>query len=196
VTRLGVIVLGLLLIGCSRLPERPETSDDWVPEWSITGRLAVANGRDGGSGELRWRQGRQRAHLQFVGALGRGSWELRISPGDARLSLADGSVYRAPDVESLARQYLAWDIPVTSLRYWIEGRPAPGAAHAASRDDEGRLVVLEQLGWTIRFDGQLPTERGERPRKMTARRGEEQVRLLIREWRFESARSELTLAPQ
>ena len=96
-----------------------------ISDWALHGRLALSNGRDGGSGQLTWRQGLQEAELRFIGALGRGSWRLQVTAEQAELETAESGLLRAPDVGSLVRDHLGWEIPVDSMRYWVVGMRDP-----------------------------------------------------------------------
>ncbi|MGH6611279.1 MAG: outer membrane lipoprotein LolB, partial [Burkholderiaceae bacterium] len=57
---------------------------------------------------------------------------------------------RGPDADALTEQLLGWRLPVSGLADWIEGRPAPDRAARVERNN-GRIVSIEQDGWTIRL---------------------------------------------
>ena len=62
---------------------------------------------------------------------------------------------------------LGWRLPVGGIADWIEGRPAPGRAARVERD-AGRIVFIEQDGWTIRLPESLDTVA--RPRRLLLER--------------------------
>ena len=160
-----------------RAPTIGEQSD-----WTLHGRLALSNGRDGGSGQLTWRQSPQRAELRFIGALGRGSWRLQVTEHGAELESAAIGLVRDADVETLLRDQLGWELPVDSMRYWVSGMLNPGLTGTDVFDRRGRLLRLRQAGWLVVYDGWIDVQGTWLPRKVTATRGGNQIRILVKKW--------------
>lgn len=160
--------------------------DSLGDQWTVSGRLALSNGRDGGSGTLTWSQDGERGELVFVGAFGRGGWRLTTGPELAVLQTADGQVHHAENVADLVQQQTGWQVPVDALRYWIRGLPQPQSEVRLERRRDGRLSALQQHGWLVRFDGVLQTAPGNPPRKITADRNGHRVRLLVTSWSVDS----------
>lgn len=181
-TLLRVIVLTLIVVvaGCAaRQPREPVPPA--MDSWKMQGRLALANGRDGGSGTLFWEQSPSSTQLQFHGALGRGSWRLAADRSGAVLTLSDSRQFRAPSVSELIERHIEWDIPVDALTHWVLGRPAPGT-HQIGHGYDGHIDLLQQFDWTIEFDGYRPISGHVLPRKIVARRGGDEVRLIVSDW--------------
>lgn len=161
-----------------------------IENWSLDGRLAVSDGKDGGSGKLRWRQFAAETEMDFHGALGRGAWRLQANLNGAVLELADGRVFRQATVNDLARSQLGWEIPVDALSWWVRGLAAPvdGRASLSSEtlrivpDEEGMPELLQQHGWTVEYDRYRLVGGVTLPVKLTARRGSHSVKLVVREW--------------
>ncbi len=151
-------------------------------DWQLEGRLALSNGRDGGSGSLSWTQHSNDSQLAFVGAFGRGGWRLTVTPGNAELALNDGQVMVAPAVGELVTRATGWEIPVEALTFWVTGRAQPGFPVTTEENPLGYLDRLTQHGWRVQFDGRLPVGNGSLPRKITATRGSDKVRLLVKRW--------------
>ncbi len=153
--------------------------------WSLTGRLGVTLGDDGGSGRLDWRQAENATELRFRGALGQGAWRLEARPDYARLERADGGSREAAGVEELVLAETGWQLPVTQLVWWVRGMAWPGgdAAPQLALNDDGTPRVLEQAGWRVEFD-RYETGPGDRvlPTRLEALRGEVRVKLAISRW--------------
>lgn len=50
------------------------------------------------------------------------------------------------------RKHLGWQLPVSDLRYWIQGLISPNApASLTLRNPQGQLTQLTQLGWQMEF---------------------------------------------
>jgi outer membrane lipoprotein LolB len=54
-------------------------------------------------------------------------------------------------VDSLMEQALGFSLPVSGMRDWLHGRPAPGAPSNITRAADGRPDTLRQSGWTVRY---------------------------------------------
>ncbi len=182
------ILLIISIAGCmtagDRQPSRADRAQaiDAITNWTLQGRLALSNGRDGGSGQLTWQQGPQRADLQFIGALGRGSWRLQVTESLAKLDSAQTGVVQAADVQTLLHQHLDWEIPVDSMRFWVLGKLNPGQPGVDNFDRRGRLLHLRQSGWLVEYDGWIETAGVWLPRKVTASRDGSRVRIMVKNW--------------
>lgn len=155
------------------------------PTWSLQGRVALANGRDGGSGRIDWAQSGQQYDVSLSAPITRQSWRLSGDATRARLEGVEGGAREGTDPVALLRDATRWEIPVTALSSWVRGlRAAPeqGPAQVAYGAD-GRLAKIEQGGWTIDYSGWQASGDGvELPNRLNARRGEASVRLVIDRW--------------
>lgn len=178
------------LAACTGPSPRPPLSDQQLERltrletWEISGRLGLRDGQQGGSGRLDWAQSPIDSELRFVGPFSQGSWRLNLTPEQARLELSDDEVYRADTLDQLLVETIGWDIPVEALSWWIKGLPDPKYSFQASQAEGDRLETLEQLGWLIEYRDFMPVESLFLPRRITASRGTEQIKLLIRHWRL------------
>ena len=75
-------------------------------------------------------------------------------------------------------------VPVTGLRYWILGLPAPGAERSRVLDGQGRLLSLEQNSWSMDYRGYTDVDGLSLPRKLFLRRDDLRVRLVVEQWRI------------
>lgn len=161
-----------------------------LEDWTLEGRLAVSDDRDGGSGYLNWRQESGTSRMDFHGALGRGAWRLEAGPHGAELEFADGRVFRADSIDALLRSQVGWQVPVDELSWWIRGLAAPGKVERNALDEAGRLSRLEQFGWTIEY-GRYGAVGGETmPVKLTARQAGRSVKLAVRKWDLQGDRKQ------
>src|SRR5690606_17894130 len=60
------------------------------PDWSLAGRVALANGSRGGSGRLEWRQAADHYSVALSAPITRQSWRLTVNPGGATIEGLDG----------------------------------------------------------------------------------------------------------
>ena len=159
------------------------------PAWSLQGRIAVSNGRNGGSGRIDWIQHDRRFDVSVSAPVTRQSWRLVGDAASARLEGLDGGTREGPDAELLLRDATGWEVPLAALADWVRGIRAQDAGTAsATYDLDGRLLRLEQGGWSIDYHWPVPgPESAERtapllPTRLDARRGEASVRLIVDQW--------------
>lgn len=152
--------------------------------FSLNGRIAVSNGKDGGSGRFFWEQRGPAFTLRFVAPVGAQNWRIESQPGQALLIESSGAVRVAATADELLQRELGWRVPSRSLRYWILGMRAPESEATAGFDPDGNLASLNQAGWRIdylRFD---QSQQPSLPTKLFARSGDNEVRISIRAWEF------------
>lgn len=199
--RLGwVLALLVVLAACAPRAVRPPTSVDVArgeqllseresrlyerDQFDLAGRIAISDGKDGGSGRFDWQQRGLAYSLRFVAPITARNWRLEAQPGQALLIESNGAVRVADSAEELLRRELRWHLPSDSLRYWVLGMRAPGADSEVEFDADGQLTVLRQSGWEIRYIEFDRTLDPALPRKLFARSGEHQVRISVRKWKF------------
>lgn len=179
----------VLVLGCATAPGVPAErvvaalSPDRV-RFELTGRIGVQNGDEGMSGLLRWLHAPEADELWFSSPLG--SSLALLTRDDSGVELASGNAppRRAADAETLTREALGWDLPLSGLEYWILAQPAPGSRPQRIERDpaSGRLALLMQDGWRIEFLRYLDTERGALPGLIYLEYGSLQIRLAVDHW--------------
>jgi len=198
----GAFALVLLLAGCAGQPvrEAPPVAADaaWQTQaareaalvedadWSLAGRVALANGDRGGSGRLEWRQAGEQAVVSLAAPITRQSWRLSAGPGGATLEGLEGGTRQGPDATALLLASTGWQIPVAALPHWLRGARAPALGEATlAFGPDGRLARMEQGGWTVEFthwglpDGAPGVAL---PHRLEASRGDARVRLVVDAW--------------
>jgi len=90
--------------------------------------------------------------------------------------------YSARDADALLAHVTGWVLPVSGLRYWVRGVPAPGSEARASRDAQGRLTRLVQDGWDISYNRYQVVDGASWPAKLRLERADIVVRLVIDQW--------------
>lgn len=189
------LLLSVALPSCTTLPPREPDSEERLrlhgikseliegqSRWSLSGKLAISNDAEGGSGKLQWRESRDYTRMDFHGTLGRGAWRLEAGGSGARLELADGSTFEDRTVDQLVRDQVGWEIPVESLSWWVRGLAAPGDPESYRYDKNGNLVRLIQDGWAIEYGNYRTFGEFEMPVRVTAQRADWKVKLIVRRW--------------
>ncbi len=192
--RITPLLLVLLLTACSPTPTRP--LPDTTPEqswqlrqqqlkqlshWQLSGRLAVLNEHEAWHMSMEWQQRLDRYSLNIIAPLGQGSMKLHGDAVQVMLMTDEGETINSNDPDHLLYQQLGWKVPVSALRYWVLGLPAPGD-NQQSLDEYGRLIQLKQAGWEIEFIDYQPHLGVELPRKVFINNHLAKVKLVISNW--------------
>jgi outer membrane lipoprotein LolB len=157
-----------------------ETALAAQPDWSMSGRLAITNGKDGGSGRIEWQQAGPRFDVALSAPVTRQSWRVSGGDGAALLEGLDGGPRSGPDAEQLVFEATRWRIPVEALVRWVRGRESPGATVEYAAD--GRLKRLADAGWTVDYADWQDVDGVELPGRIEARQGDARVRLVVDGW--------------
>lgn len=150
--------------------------------WTLSGRLALSDGKEGGSGNLTWQKDGAEIRMSFHGAMGKGAWKLQAGPAGARIELANGETHLAPTVAELVLQQLGWQVPVEALTWWVKGLADPGKWENRQLDENGQLLRLSQFGWEVEFGNYGRVGSSWLPSKLTARRGNYLVKMAVKTW--------------
>ncbi len=138
------------LAGCVA-PQIQGPADAGVDIWRAQGKLGIVAEGKGRSINFDWSNDHHNFDIRLSGALGVGAARLSKRGSTIELTTGDGR-YRAASAEDLLWQTLGWSVPVSDLRYWIKGLPAPDSPVTASeRDPAGSLLSLTQQGWQIDY---------------------------------------------
>ncbi len=200
---LGLISLFLLIVasGCAttqkpmppsggakpvELAEARDADLEKFANWSVEGRLGVQLPDDGFTAAISWQQRGEAYNVAIIDPLGRQVAKLQGDFQHAILKLSDGRVFEASDPDELMQKNLGWSLPVKSLIYWVRGLPDPQkVAWRREYDGHGRLKVLEQGGWTVKFSRYIESQTSQAMFPALTRLSYEdfKIKLLIKEWK-------------
>lgn len=188
------IPLMLLLAACVRTPVRLgadaermaalEAREAWLaqrPDWRLTGRIAVSDGRDGGSGRIEWVQRGDGFSIRLSAPVSRQSWLLVNGPDGARLEGLDDGVVEGSDPVALLYEATGWLIPLESMSRWARGGRGEGPAQV-DFDAGGRPSLIRQGGWSVDYRDWMDGPGADLPRRVFAERGDARVRLSVERW--------------
>jgi len=154
----------VLLAACATTSQSP-------PDRSYSGRFSAtttaSEKRENVSGRFNLEIRGSHQVLDLLSPLGTTVARIEVEPTGARATGAQMQEMRGPNADVLTEQLLGWTLPVSGLADWIEGRPAPERVARIERD-AGRVVLIEQDGWTIRLSE--PFESTSRPRRLLLER--------------------------
>ncbi|WP_035057966.1 lipoprotein insertase outer membrane protein LolB [Andreprevotia chitinilytica] len=177
---LGMALVGITLIaGCAAPPVKAPGTD-----FAANGRLAVRGEINGKTvsetANFRWRRSGERVEVELGSPLGETQAQLTFSPDEAEVRLPNGRTAQAADADSLLEETTGYAIPVTPLRWWIEGRPAPVLPVLDDGDTDtttGRGFT--QAGWHVALNN--VSAQGF-PKQLHLQRDALDVRIAITDW--------------
>lgn len=157
------------------------------PHWGMIGRVALSNGREGGSGRLVWSQGEGVVHLELSAPLTRQSWTLDVDTNGAVLRGLTTEPVRGTDAAELLRSATGWEVPISALGCWLRAVAADPAAFGVAQievDAESLPRRIAQGGWTVEYEDWKPELFSglPMPSRVTASRGHDRVRLVVDRW--------------
>lgn len=181
------------LAACKTVPPQPAPgpAEPWEvrraalqqrDRFDLNGRIAVAAAQEGFNAKLRWKQQGTRSNLALDGPLGVGG--VRITSDGHTLNVVNsrGQQLDSDAARSEIAARLGFEPPLESLRYWVLGVPDPSHPADEVLDDSQRLATLRQDGWQIDY-GTYTTVGGQwLPSRMTLKRDDVRVRLLVDGW--------------
>lgn len=153
-----------------------------LPRWSLTGRIAVSDGREGGSGRLEWAQDGPHFDIAVRAPVAGGSWRLS---GDGSLAQLDGvgpEPLRDVDAEALLARELGWHLPMAQVADWVRALPADASAARIDAGADGLPATLRESGWTVEYRAWTAADGIPMPRRLVARRPPFEVRIAIERW--------------
>ena len=149
--------------------------------FAMNGRISIKHQGKRDSAGLRWTHQAQSDEMLLLNPLGQTAARIfSNTQGDAKIATLDNGDkhYQDADAESLMEQVLGWHLPLNGLHHWVLGVANPETSAQIERDDTGRITVLHQSGWEVRYlkyaDGL--------PARLQLSHQDLQVILLIDEW--------------
>ena len=156
-----------------------------TPAWSLSGRIAVSDGHDGGSGRIEWNQRGSDFDIRLSAPITRRSWRLVRQGAQVRLEGLDGGTREGDDAQALLQQAVGWVVPVDALAAWARGARA-GVGATLEFGADGLPALLNEQGWAVEYRAWTPGTTPPLPKKVFASQGQSRVRLQVDRWNAET----------
>lgn len=187
----ALLIFGMLAACASRPPVRVATEPEMRqaqrsaalalrPDWQLEGKIAVSDGRDGGSGRLVWSQQGDAFEIEVSAPVSRRSWRLIGDARGARIEGLDGGTRYGSDASALLEQAVGWVVPVDHMSAWARGLAGRGPSKLEYGAD-ALPRTLEQSGWTVDYRA-WSTTTPDLPQKVFAHSGDRRVRIVVQRW--------------
>jgi outer membrane lipoprotein LolB len=190
----SLVLALLLLVACAEQPLRRAADAGLLkqqadreavlvaqPDWTLSGRIAISDGKDGGSGRIDWIQHGKDFDIRLSAPVTRQSWRMVREDGHVRLEGLEGGTREGDNAQELLRQTLGWVVPIDALAAWARGARASTAANLQFGVD-GLPSVLDEDTWSVEYKAWDETHSPPLPKKVFAAQGDDRVRLSVDSW--------------
>ena len=188
----------VFLAGCSSMTHLPDVSESqrqqlWLEHqnriqsfenWNFTGRLGLRVPKRSGSMSIEWLQNNQQYTIYLDGPFGVSLAQIEGNERQVSALVSDGGKIVGRTPEYLMYQLTGWDLPVSNLKYWVRGLPAPGGDAQISLNYAGVPEKISQQGWSVeylRFDDENGISI---PSRIRASSGDIQITLVVSDWQL------------
>ena len=160
-----------------------------ISGWTMRARIGIRSQQVNGSASMIWEESVSGRTLDLLGPLGGGAIHLVQNETGATLTDSKGMSWYNSNARDLVREATGWEIPVSSLRWWILGLTEPGSIASYSLDEQSRLQSIEQHGWLVTYNRYARFGAYELPSSITVTSDKKpadydavQVKLIIKGW--------------
>jgi outer membrane lipoprotein LolB len=153
-----------------------------ITRWTLTAHIGVSDGKDGGSGELVWKQNGDAFDFTVHAPVTGKTWKLSGDSSHATLEGVDPQPDTGRSPDRLLKDRLGWDVPLAQLSDWVRGLRAKGSAPNTTYDAQNLPAVIVQDGWKVEYRDWFTDRNPSLPKKVFATRGNSRVRVSIEEW--------------
>ncbi|MDP0588765.1 MAG: lipoprotein insertase outer membrane protein LolB [Candidatus Endonucleobacter bathymodioli] len=194
-----VLLVVLSLSGCTVL-KKPVSLNDaekqliWekiqqqilsINNWELVGRLGLLVHGNSVSVSLSWIQESDAYTIRIDGPFG---LSLAHIKGDSTGVTAKVSGEKQPlestSPEDLIQKITGWYLPVSDLKYWVRGLPAPGSESKVALNDYGQARIIEQGGWSITYGSYFNAKSIALPHRLSVHGDNINLKLVIKDWQM------------
>ncbi|MEO8017004.1 MAG: lipoprotein insertase outer membrane protein LolB [Pseudomonadota bacterium] len=193
----GVAVMAMLgLLGGCRTPPPagsigPGAGAPWpeqrtalekLDRYGLNGRVAVAANGQGFSASLRYQQMPHGSNLALDGPLGIGGLRVVLDGQELQISTSRGEKLDGDAARAELERRLGFALPLTELRWWLLGVPAPGDASVEPGEVGAAITGFTQSGWRVVINSRAAGLGFSLPQRLTAEREGARLKLLVERW--------------
>jgi len=183
--RLFVVWLLALLGGCAahqppaNIAVRPENLS--TAAFAINGRISIDHQDKRHSAGLRWTHRGDTDEILLFAPLGQTVARVYRDAYQATLDQG-GEHFQAKNAETLMDTVLGWHMPLSGLHLWVLALPDRNDPVEIERDATGRISVLRESGWEVRYLRYADSTAESLPSRLKLKNDDLHLQLLIDEW--------------
>jgi outer membrane lipoprotein LolB len=153
-----------------------------LDRYSLNGRVAVAANGQGFSASLRYEQLPRRSNLALDGPLGIGGLRVVLDGDDLQIATSRGEKLDGEAARAELERRLGFALPLSELRWWLLGIPAPGDVNVNPDAGSGEIKEFTQGGWRVSINARTAGLGFSLPQRLTAEREGARLKLLVEHW--------------
>ncbi|MBI0415479.1 MAG: outer membrane lipoprotein LolB [Nitrosospira sp.] len=149
--------------------------------FELVGKILVKNSGKSFHGRFFWRHDEINDEILILSPLGQVVAKIQRNDSGAYLTTSEQDTLHAVDVESLTERFLGWQLPITSLQYWIRGINSPITISEIDMGADKSIMAIRQDDWEITYldYSSLKLTQIARPRILVLNRTNLQIKLII-----------------
>ena len=152
-----------------------------LQHWQLTGRLNLRVPGESGTMSIDWQQQLQQYALLLDGPLGTSIARITGSDHEVSVTVSDETRYGSSP-EELLYTLTGWQFPVSHLKHWVLGLPAPDSDAEVVLNNQGYPERIKQAGWDIAYQKRSTTAAFHLPTRLTISSGDVRLSLLVNNW--------------
>ncbi|MDW3095393.1 MAG: lipoprotein insertase outer membrane protein LolB [Gammaproteobacteria bacterium] len=155
--------------------------EDWEAQLSLVG---VTN-QQKFKARVVWYQQTDDYQIKLRDFIGRTIAIIDGSPSEVVAKTSKGKRYQGDDAETLIDELFAINIPVTGMRYWLQGLPLPSVeVEQLNFNDEGLAHILNQQGWKISYPYYMSNNPYKMPSQVLLEFEDIELNVKISQWKL------------
>lgn len=193
--KLYALLMILILSSCAITPKPPSGEHylTWsarqqqlssIQSWNLQGTASIKNTNQSVVTHVNWQQSNNDFILNVTSQLNIGGIKITGNNDQVTLWRSSTNKITAKTPEKLMYQELGWSLPISNLRYWVLGLPAPKSDYKTQFDTFNHLAYLQQQGWQITYANFVAINGIDLPSTILLKNTNLQIKIVIKEWQL------------
>lgn len=192
--KISFLSVFMLLTACTQVslkkdPFQQQNNLALPASWLINGRVSISQEEENWYAKFSWLQDSNNFQLRFTGPLGETQLLLTKIGDNILLKTLSGET-RGNNLEQLLHQQTQWNLPISSLLYWIQAKTNP-QFKAQVLPDSYPIEMIQQLGWTIKYPKYVLVKNTAEeefllPKKVFATKKQVKIKLIVSNWQLDN----------
>ncbi len=155
--------------------------NNWTAQMSLTGVTEQQKFKT----RVVWKQQSEHYQIKLRDFIGRTIAVIDGSPAGVVAKTSKGEKFQGQDAETLIYELFGIHIPVTGMRYWLQGLPLPGVnVDQLILSDQGLAESISQQGWSMSYPNYLSHDPFKMPSQVLLEIENIALTVKISQWTF------------
>jgi len=191
---LGILLIFMSLISCTITPTSSENHYmSWhkrqkqlngLTNWKLKSVVSIKESKQHTILHAYWQQLINEYMINITSQFNVGGIKIAGDANQVTLWRSNTNKVIAKNPENLIYNELGWTLPLSNLKYWILGLPAPNLNHNSKFDRYNHLTYLEQQNWRINYTNFISIKNIDLPTTILLSNNNLQIKIIIKQWDF------------